>query len=84
MAQGITEKYLDRRVRERYLKKGLITPKELEQHLKALPNDEDNFELTTFVDDELGVGDELSEDELKNMSPMSESDINDFNFTDKK
>lgn len=84
MAQDIPEKYLDRRIRERYLKKGLVTKKEVEQHLKALPNDEHNFELTTFAEDDLGIGNELSEEDLKNMPPMSEDDINNFDFVDKK
>ena len=85
MANDIPEKYLDRRTRERYLKKGLVSPKEFDQYLKALPNDEGNFELASFIDDELGVGDELSEEELENLPPIREEDINDFEFLkDKK
>jgi hypothetical protein len=34
----ISPKWLDRRVVERYLKKGLLEEKELQKHLKALPD----------------------------------------------
>lgn len=85
MSQNLFEKLIDRRTRERYLKKGLITQKDLEQHLKALPNDEDNFELTTFTEDEYeGLSDDLTEEEIKNMPPIKEEDIENFDFLDEK
>ncbi len=34
----INPKWLDRRVVERYLKKGLLDEKDLQKHLKALPD----------------------------------------------
>lgn len=77
------EKYYDVRTVDRYLKKGLIKKADLESYLKKLPNDEDNFELSV-LDDELGVGDALSEEEIKNLPPMSEDDIDNFDFLDKE
>lgn len=69
------ERYFDLRTRERYLKKGLTTQKEIDSYLKNLPNEEKNFELTTFDDDDLGIGNPLSEEDLKNMPPISEDEI---------
>ncbi len=34
------KKYYDRRTNERYVKKGILTQKDLDAHLKALPDDE--------------------------------------------
>jgi len=38
MAETIENKLVDRRVVQRYLKKGLLDEKELEQYLKRLPD----------------------------------------------
>jgi hypothetical protein len=38
MSTEIEIKHLDRRTQERYLTRGVLTPKELEKHLKALPD----------------------------------------------
>lgn len=85
MSQNLSEKLIDRRTRERYLKKGLVSQKDIEQHLKSLPNDEDNFELTTFTEDEFeGLGADLTEDEIKNMPPIKEEDFENFDFLDDK
>lgn len=84
MAQNIDEKLLDRRTRERYLSKGLITQKDIEQHLKSIPNDEENFELATFEEDEFGMDEDLTEDDIKNMPPIEEDQIENFDFLDEK
>lgn len=49
------EKYFDVRTMHRYLKKGVVKQEEINAHLKALPNDEDNFELTVFENDDLDL-----------------------------
>ncbi len=43
-------KYFDSRVSDRYVKKGVIAPKEFEAYVKALPDDEANC---TFVEMDL-------------------------------
>lgn len=48
---GIPAKYLDRRVIERYLKRGAVDEKELGKHLKALP---DLTDACTKVETEFG------------------------------
>ena len=58
MSKSIKEKYFDLRTRNRYLKKGTLSQNEIDSHLKNLPNDENNFELTTFDDDDLGISEE--------------------------
>lgn len=58
LGKDIKEKYLDLRIRNHYLKKGIVSKNEINSHLKSLPNDENNFELTTFDDDDLGISEE--------------------------
>lgn len=85
MSKPVDEKYYDVRTMDRYLKKGLIKKGDVESHLKALPNDEDNFELSVLDDDdELGIGEVLSDDEMENLPPMSEDDIDNFDFLEKE
>jgi hypothetical protein len=38
MSTEIEIKHLDRRTQERYLARGTLSPKDLEKHLKALPD----------------------------------------------
>ncbi len=58
-ANEMKRKYLDSRTCDRYLKKGLLSQKEYDAHLKALPDDE---AVSTFV--EMDVHDtELSSDD---------------------
>ena len=38
MSNGIETRHLDRRTQERYVQKGILDPKELEKHLKSLPD----------------------------------------------
>lgn len=60
----INRKYTDSRTSERYVKKGLVSQKDFDAHLKALPDDEAN---ATFVEMDLHdtgfSSDEESDDE---------------------
>lgn len=77
----LPEKYFDLRTRDRYIKKNLISKKDVESYLSDLPNDEDNFELSMFEDDdEIGLGEALSEEELQAMPEITEDNIDDFGF----
>ncbi len=51
----LSEVYFDTRTRSRYMAKGLISQKDYESFLTTLPNDEDNFELAPFEDDDLEI-----------------------------
>lgn len=85
MSKEIQEKHFDVRVVNRYLKKGTLTPKDLESHYASLPNDEGNFELSVITedDDDIGLGDELSDEEIEAMPAMTEDNIDDFDFIKK-
>ena len=79
------EKHYDIRTRNRYLKKGTITEKDVKTFIDALPNDEDNFELSMLDDeDEFALGDTLSEEELQAMPEITEADIDNFDFLENK
>ena len=52
----INPKWLDRRVVERYLKKGMLDEKDLQKHLKSLP---DVAERAAKVDTEFAPSGEL-------------------------
>lgn len=80
MTKNLQEKHFDVRTRDRYLAKGSIQQNDIESYYKALPNEEENFELTTFEDDEIGIGDELTEEEMEALPPMREEDIDNFDF----
>lgn len=80
---SLPEKFFDVRTMARYAQKGLISAKDIEEHYKVLPNDEGNFELSIIEDDDIGIGEELSEDELKALPPMTEDDIDNFDFMEK-
>ncbi len=58
-------RYFDSRVSDRYVKKGIVTKKDMEAYVKALPDDEAN---STFVqmdlhDTELSSDDDDSSEE---------------------
>lgn len=76
----LDEKYFDLRTRERYLKKGVINQPDVDAHLKNLPNDEDNFELVMITEDEIGVGQELTDEEIKAMPAITEENLDNFDF----
>jgi hypothetical protein len=78
-----TEKHFDVRSVNYYLKKGVITKKDVESYTAQLPNDEDNFELMVFEDDDLDLGDDFSEADLQAMDPITEENIDNFDFLDK-
>jgi hypothetical protein len=78
--KSLEEKHFDVRTMSRYVKKGTLKKSDVESYLKALPNDEENFELTVFDDDGLGFGSEMSDEEVANLPPMSEEDIDKFDF----
>ena len=80
MTKELDEKFFDVRVVKRYLKKGSITPKDVDEHLKTLPNDQDNFEMVMFEEDDIGVGSDLSEEDLKSMPEITEDNIDNFDF----
>jgi hypothetical protein len=80
--KNFAEKHFDVRTQAHYQRKGLITKKDLEDFSSKLPNDEDNFELMVFEEDDLDLGD-FSEDELNSMAPITEENINNFDFLDK-
>lgn len=84
MSKPTEEKFYDIRTQQRYVKDGTVSQKDLTDHLKALPNDEDNFDLVMFESDEIGVGAEFSEDEIKSMPNLNESDIDKFEFDDEE
>lgn len=50
-----SEMHFDTRTRKRYLSLGVITQDDYQNYLKNLPNDEDNFELAPFEDDDLDL-----------------------------
>ncbi len=83
MSKPIDEKYYDVRTMHRYIKKGIVSKADAESHLQSLPNDEDNFELSVLDEDDLGVGESLSDAEIENLPPMSEEDIDNFDFLEK-
>jgi len=58
-ANETKKKYLDSRVADRYIKKGVVSQKEYEAYVKALPDDEAN---ATFVQMDLHET-ELSSDD---------------------
>jgi hypothetical protein len=78
MSKTLEERHFDVRTVNRYLKKGSVTKTELEAHYKALPNDEDNFELSILDEDEIGIGEELSEEELSAMPEITEENLDTF------
>lgn len=84
MPNSKSEKYFDVRAVDFYLKKGVISRDEIDKYHKALPNDEENFELTVLQeDDDMNmVG--FSEDDIKSMPPLSEDDIDNFDFLNDK
>lgn len=83
MSQKLPEKYFDVRTTDFYLKKKSISRQDIESYFKNLPNDESNFEVTLFEsDDEIGLGDELSEEELNAMPEITEDNIDNFDFLD--
>lgn len=84
MSKEIAEKYLDKRVSHRYVTKGTINKKDVESYLKELPNDEDNFDLVMFEEDDIGVDGELSDEELEAMPAMTEDKIDNFDFMEDK
>ena len=54
---NLANKYLDRRVVERYMKKGIVDEKEFGKHLKALPDLVDGFvKVETEFGDEGDLG----------------------------
>jgi hypothetical protein len=81
----LPEKFFDVRTMEMYLKKGVLTRADIDQHAKALPNDESNFELTILEEDDKDVPSQsMSDDEIKSMPPLTEDDIDNFDFLEKK
>ncbi len=80
MTKNADSKYFDVRTRERYLKSGQISQKEIDQQLKSLPDDEANFELVMVEEDDIGLGDSLSDEELNSMPNMTEDNIDNFDF----
>lgn len=82
MSKNPEEKFFDVRTNSRYIKKSVISQKDLQDHLKALPNDEENFDLVMFEEDDIGVGGEMSEDEINAMPTITEESIGKFDFVD--
>ena len=83
MSKEIQEKHFDIRVVKRYLAKGAISQSDLKNHYDSLPNDETNFELVMIEDDDIGVGEELSDAEIEAMPAMTEDNIDNFDFMEK-
>ncbi len=54
--EGVPTRYLDRRVAERYVKRGLLDEKEYQKYLKSLP---DLAETADKIDTEFASGDDL-------------------------
>ena len=54
-SKEITETHFDTRTRQRYMRMGVVTQADYDTYLKSLPNDEDNFELAPFEDDDLDL-----------------------------
>ena len=78
MSKNLPEKLFDVRTRKSYLTKGKISEKDVENYIAALPDDADNFELTSFEDDDFfGT---MTDEEISSMAPMTEDAINDFDF----
>ena len=81
MSQKLSEKHFDIRTVDFYLRKNTVTKQDVEKHFKDLPNDEDNFEVVMIDnDDDIGLGDKLSEEELKAMPEITEDNIDNFDF----
>lgn len=84
MSKQIEEKLLDIRTVDRNIKNGLLTQKDVDQYNKNIPNDEDNFELIMIEEDDIGIGDTLTEEELKSMPAITEENIDNFDFMEKE
>jgi len=84
MTKTNDSKYFDLRTYQRYLTNGELKQDEYKKYLKDLPNDEENFELMLIVEDDIGLGDELSEEELQSMPTITEDNINNFDFMEEK
>lgn len=85
MSQKLSEKHFDVRTVDFYLKKKTVTKQDVEKHMKDLPNDENNFEVALFDgDDEIGLGAQLSDEELKAMPEITEDNIDNFDFLNKE
>ncbi|MBU0505110.1 MAG: hypothetical protein ABII18_03260 [bacterium] len=84
MEKNIDSKCFDVRTRTRYQTNGEISTKDVDHYFKELPNDEENFELVMIVEDDIGLGDQLTEEELNSMPKMTEENINNFDFLDDK
>lgn len=54
-AKELSETHFDTRTRQRYMGMGVISQTDYQAYLKALPNDEDNFELAPFEDDDIDL-----------------------------
>lgn len=80
MNKNLDEKFFDVRTLGRYLQKGVITRQDVQNHLKSLPNDENDFKLVMFEEDDIGLGEELTEEELKSMPEITEDNIDNFDF----
>lgn len=85
MSQKLSDKHFDVRTVDFYMKQKIVSKQDVEKHMKDLPNDEHNFEVALFdSDDEIGLGDRLSDEELKAMPEITEDNINNFDFLDKE
>jgi hypothetical protein len=84
MEKNLDSKCFDVRTRNRYQSNGEISKKDVDNYFKELPNEEENFELVMIVEDDIGLGDQLTEEELNAMPNMTEENINNFDFLDEK
>lgn len=78
MTKELKETHFDTRIIERNLKTGALSQKDYDAYLKNLPNEEDNFELTTFEDDDLTLDADYSEFEVEESAeaePSSEPEL---------
>lgn len=80
MTKSYEEKHFDVRTMDRYLQKGAISQSDIKEHMDALPNDEENFELIMIEDDDIGLGDTLTDEEIQSMPAMTEDSIDNFDF----
>lgn len=62
MSPEFKEKHFDVRLQNRFKKRGVVTDSDVQKHLSDLPNDEDNFDLVPFEDEEVFIDETFAAD----------------------
>lgn len=62
MSTELKEKHFDVRLVSRFQKRGVVKDGDLQKHMSDLPNDEDNFDLVPFEDEEVFIDETFTAD----------------------